>query len=147
MASLNKVILIGNLGKDPEVKYLPSGIKLAKFSIATSERYKKGENWEEKTEWHNIVSFGKIAERAGDILKKGTSVYLEGRISTNAWETETGEKRHRTEIIASNLMALANRKEFQQETSGNEMSQPPMQQTVSEPPVDSVNDIDDDLPF
>ncbi len=143
MASLNKVNLIGRTGKDPEIKTLPSGIKIAKFSIATSERFKKGENWEEKTEWHNIVAFAKTAEKVERDIQKGTLIHLEGKISTSSWETESGEKRYKTEIMANHILTLLDRKERSEE-GGTQASQ-----------VDnSVNDIsqnnqeiDDDLPF
>ncbi|MBN1967741.1 MAG: single-stranded DNA-binding protein [Candidatus Delongbacteria bacterium] len=138
MASLNKVLLIGNLGKDPEVKYLPSGIKVAKFSLATAERFKSGDDWEEKTEWHNITCFNKLAERAGDQLKKGTNIYIEGRISTSSWEVD-GEKKYRTEIIANSLLVLGNRKE-------NPNAQNFNNQGVAENPSHN-QDVDDDLPF
>ena len=87
MASVNKVILIGNLGKDPEVKYTPGGMAVARFSIATNERFKgKDGNWEDRTEWHNVVLFDRKAEVAGEYLKKGRTVYIEGSIRTNSWD-------------------------------------------------------------
>ena len=99
MASVNKVFLIGNLGKDPDVKFTPSGVQIAKFSMATSERFKRGDNWEEKTDWHNIVLFGRQAEYAGEYLKKGMTVFLEGKISTRTWDDENGVRKYITEII------------------------------------------------
>jgi len=140
MASLNKVTIIGNVGKEPEIKTIPSGVKIAKFSVATSERFKKGENWEDKTEWHNVVAFGKVAERVERIVQKGTSVYLEGKISTRMWETDSGEKRYTTEINCFQLQALSNRKE----TGGSGATPTPQQASI--PPTPS-GDIDDDLPF
>lgn len=106
--SVNKVILIGNLGKDPEVKYTPSGTPVAKFSIATNERYKdKTGEWQDRTEWHNIVAWGRIAEITGEFLKKSSKVYIEGRLQTSSWEDKTsGAKRYRTEIVAGDLMML-----------------------------------------
>ena len=101
MSSINKVILIGNCGKDAESTFTPSGLQIAKFSIATSESFKKGEEWEEKTEWHNITMFGKSAEYVADKIKKGYQVYVEGKISTSSWEDESGCKKYRTDIIAS----------------------------------------------
>ena len=108
MASVNKVILIGNLGKDPEVKYTPSGMAVARFSIATNERVKdKDGNWGDRTEWHNIVLFDRKAEVAGEYLKKGRTVYIEGSIRTNSWDDkETGQKKYRTEIIGSQMVLL-----------------------------------------
>jgi len=106
--SVNKVILIGNLGKDPEVKYTPNGTAVAKFSLATNERYKdKDGNWQDRTEWHNIVAWQRTAEIAGEYLKKGRSVYIEGRIQTRSWDDkETGQKKYMTEIVAQDLVLL-----------------------------------------
>ena len=106
--SVNKVILIGNLGKDPEVKYTPSGTAVAKFSLATNERFKdKAGEWQDRTEWHNIVAFQRTAEIAGEYLKKGRSVYIEGRIQTRSWDDKTsGQKKYMTEIVANDLVLL-----------------------------------------
>ncbi len=108
MASVNKVILIGNLGKDPEIKYTPSGMAVAHFSLATNERVKdKDGNWNDRTEWHNIVLFDRKAEVAGEYLKKGRTVYIEGSIRTNSWDDkETGQKKYRTEIIGNQMVLL-----------------------------------------
>src|SRR5271165_5450163 len=113
MASVNKVILIGNLGKDPEVKYTPGGMAVARFSIATNERVKdKDGNWGDRTEWHNIVLFDRKAEVAGEYLKKGRTVYIEGSIRTNSWDDkETGQKKYRTEIIGNNMVLLGGPRE------------------------------------
>lgn len=113
MASVNKVILIGNLGKDPEVKYTPSGMAVARFSIATNERVKdKDGNWGDRTEWHNIVLFDRKAEVAGEYLKKGRTVYIEGSIRTNSWDDkETGQKKYKTEIIGSQMVLLGGQRE------------------------------------
>jgi len=113
MASVNKVILIGNLGKDPEVKYTPSGMAVARFSIATNERVKdKDGNWGDRTEWHNIVLFDRKAEVAGEYLKKGRTVYIEGSIRTNSWDDkETGQKKYRTEIIGNQMVLLGGPRE------------------------------------
>ena len=106
--SLNKVQLIGNLGKDPELSYTPSGIAVAKFSIATNERWKDNEgNFQERTEWHNIIAWRKLAEICGQYLKKGSKVYLEGRLQTRSWDDKnTGAKRYATEIIADDMIML-----------------------------------------
>jgi single-strand DNA-binding protein len=111
--SVNKVILLGNLGKDPEVKYTPSGVPVAKFSLATNERYKdKGGEWQDRTEWHNIVAWQRLAEIVGEYVKKGSKVYIEGRLQTSSWEDkQSGEKKYRTEIIASDLVLLSGRGE------------------------------------
>jgi len=106
--SLNKVLLIGHLGKDPEVSYTASGVAVAKYSIATNERWKDQDgNTQERTEWHNIVAWRKLAEICGQYLKKGSKVYLEGRLQTRSWDDKnTGVKRYTTEIIADDLIML-----------------------------------------
>jgi single-strand DNA-binding protein len=109
--SLNKVTLIGNLGKDPEVSYTASGVAVAKFSIATNERWKDQEgNFQERTEWHNIVAWRKLAEICGQYLKKGSKVYLEGKLQTRSWDDKnTGAKRYMTEIVADDMIMLDGR--------------------------------------
>ena len=111
--SVNKVILIGNLGKDPEVKYTPSGVAVAKFSLATNERFKnKQGEWEDRTEWHNLVAFQRTAEIVGEYLKKGRTVYVEGALRTSSWEDkESGQKKYRTEIMVNDLVLLGGRGE------------------------------------
>jgi single-strand DNA-binding protein len=109
--SVNKVILIGNLGKDPEVKYTPSGTAVAKVSVATNERYKdKAGQWQDRTEWHNVVLWQRLAEIAGEYLKKGGKVYIEGRLQTRSWDDkQTNQKKYMTEIVASDLVLLSGR--------------------------------------
>ena len=110
MASVNKVILVGNLGRDPEVRYLPSGEAVCNFSIATTDSWKdKSGVKQERTEWHNIVMYRKLAEIAGEHLKKGQSVYVEGRLQTNKWQTKEGQDRYSTEIIADQMQMLGGR--------------------------------------
>ena len=106
--SLNKVTLIGNLGKDPELSYTPSGVAVAKFSIATNERWKDQEgNPQERTEWHNIIAWRKLAEICGQYLKKGSKLYIEGKLQTRSWDDKnTGVKRYATEVIANDLIML-----------------------------------------
>jgi single-strand DNA-binding protein len=106
--SLNKAILIGNLGKDPELSYTASGVAVAKFSIATNERWKDQDgNLQERTEWHNIVVWRKLAEICGQYLKKGSKVYLEGKLQTRSWDDKnTGVKRYTTEIVADDMIML-----------------------------------------
>ncbi len=106
--SVNKVILIGNLGKDPEVKYTPQGTAVAKFSLATNERFKdKNGEWQDRTEWHNITCWARLAEIAGEYLKKGRSVYIEGSLRTDSWDDkQTGQKRYQTNIVAHDLVLL-----------------------------------------
>jgi single-strand DNA-binding protein len=106
--SVNKVILVGNVGKDPEVKYSPSGTPIAKFSLATNEKYKdRSEEWQERTEWHNIVAWQRLAEIVGEYVKKGAKLYIEGKLQTSSWEDrESGTKKYRTEIVARDLVLL-----------------------------------------
>jgi single-strand DNA-binding protein len=113
MKSVNKVILVGNLGKDPELKYTPSGTAVAKFSIATSSRYKdKSDQWQEQTEWHNVVAWARLAEIAGEYLKKGSKVYVEGRLQTRSWDDKnTNQKRYMTEVVVNDLVLLSGRGE------------------------------------
>ena len=106
MASVNKVILIGNLGKKPETKYLVSGVQLSSFSLATSESYKKGEEWETNTEWHNIKCFDKTAKYVSENLDKGETVYLEGKITHRTWDDDQGNKKYLTEIICNQVKKL-----------------------------------------
>jgi single-strand DNA-binding protein len=107
MASVNKVILIGNLGRDPEMRYMPSGDAIASFSIATTESWKdKQGHKQEKTEWHRISMFGKLAEIAGEYLKKGSTCYVEGRLQTREWEDKEGNKRQTTEVVADRMQML-----------------------------------------
>src|SRR5487761_2717373 len=110
MASVNKAILVGNLGKDPEVRYLPEGGAVCNFSIATTETWKdKAGEKQEKTEWHRISMFGKLAEIAGEYLKKGSSVYVEGRIQTRKWQDKDGADKYTTEIVADRMQMLGGR--------------------------------------
>jgi single-strand DNA-binding protein len=111
--SVNKVILVGNLGKDPEVKYTPQGTPVAKLTLATNERYKdKDGNWQDRTEWHNIVLWQRLAEIAGEYLKKGGKVYIEGRLQTRSWDDkQTGQKKYMTEVVANDLVLLGGRGE------------------------------------
>jgi len=107
--SVNKVILIGTLGKDPELKYTPNGTAYAKFSLATNERFKDKQSgeWKERTEWHNIVCWQRTAEIAGEYLKKGRHVYIEGRLTTRSWEdANTKQKKYMTEIVCNDLVLL-----------------------------------------
>ena len=106
--SVNKVILIGNLGKNPEVKYTPSGTAVAKFSLATSERFKnKGGEWQDRTEWHSVVAWQRLAEVIGEYANKGGRLYVEGRLQTSSWDDrESGQKKYRTEIVAQDIVLL-----------------------------------------
>ena len=108
MAGINKAIIIGRLGRDPEVRYTPSGVAVANFSVATSEDWKDKDSGEkkERTEWHRIVAFGKLGEICGQYLSKGKQVYIEGRIQTRDWEDQNGVKRYTTEIVANQMQML-----------------------------------------
>jgi single-strand DNA-binding protein len=110
MASVNKVILIGNLGRDPETRYLPSGDAVTNISIATTEKWRdKGGEQQEHTEWHRVAFFGKTAEIAGEYLKKGSPVYVEGRIRTRKWQDKEGQDKYSTEIVADRMQLLGSR--------------------------------------
>ena len=142
MASINKAILIGNLGRDPELSYTPGGLAVARFSIATSEQWKDKETGEkkERTEWHRIVAFGKLAETCGEYLAKGKSVYIEGRLQTNSYEKD-GVTRYSTDIIASQMQMLGSK------DSGNEYRPSPNAKTSPAPEPSVPETGDDDIPF
>ncbi|HKE31361.1 MAG TPA: single-stranded DNA-binding protein [Candidatus Angelobacter sp.] len=152
--SVNKVILIGNLGKDPEIKYTPSGVPVAKFSLATNERYKdKSGEWQDRTEWHNIVAWQRLAEIVGEYVKKGSKIYIEGRLQTSSWEDkQSGEKKYRTEIVANDLVLLSGRSESEGEprsrsavaAGASGMDQRPQQ---SEEFHQETGITDEDIPF
>jgi single-strand DNA-binding protein len=143
MASVNKAILIGNLGKDPELRYTPSGRAVANFSIATSEKWKgqDGEN-QEKTEWHNIVLWGRTAELAKEYLSKGSPVYIEGRIQTRSYEDKNGVKKYITEIVGQRMQFLGRRGE-----TGSDYTPPPPPPADESAPFDNKSVDEDDLPF
>ena len=110
MASVNKVILVGNLGKDPEVRYMPSGDAITNITMATTDSWKdKNGEKQEKTEWHKVAFFGKLAEIAGEYLKKGSQVYVEGRLQTRKWQDKEGQDRYTTEIVADRMQMLGSR--------------------------------------
>jgi len=141
--SLNKVQLIGNLGRDPEVRYTPSGVAVATFTVATNESWKDQDgNTQERTEWHNIVAWRKLAEICGEWLKKGKKVYIEGRLQTRSYDDKnTGTKRYMTEIVADNLIMLDSRG-----GAGGGESQPGPSPASQEPTSPGTSK-DDDLPF
>ncbi len=109
MAGLNKATLIGNLGKDPEIRYTPSGMAVANFSLATTENWTKDGQRESRTEWHRIVAFGRLAEICGEYLSKGKQIYIEGKIQTREWEDKDGNKKYTTEIVANQMQMLGTR--------------------------------------
>ena len=138
MRGVNKVILIGNLGKDPELRYLPSGQAVTKFSLATGSKWKDKEGqWQDRTDWHNIVAFGKTAEICNEYLKKGSQVYIEGRIQTRSYDDRDGNKKWITEIIAQSMQMLGRKGEAEEEIS----------ETAEEPQTGETKSEDDDLPF
>lgn len=148
MASgLNKVMLIGNLGRDPEVRYTPDGLAIANFSIATTERRKgKDGNYEDHTEWHRIVAFGRLGEICGEYLSKGRQVYIEGRISYGSYEKD-GQTIRTTDIIANQMVMLGNRDAGSgggRAQVGSKPSGQP-QDDFNAPPYSGIND--DDIPF
>ena len=150
---VNKVILLGNLGKDPEVKYTQSGMAVARFSLATTERAKdKDGNWQDKTEWHNLVAFGRTAEVAGEYLKKGRTIYIEGALRTSSWDDkESGQKKYKTEVIVNDLVMVGGQRDggegggysggrggarsgnnFDQRAPEHEESQAPASETITD---------------
>ena len=146
MAGLNKVMLIGNLGRDPEVRYTPDGTAVANFSIATSREWKDKATGEkkERTEWHRIVAFRRLGEICGEYLSKGKQVYVEGQLQTRDWEDKEGNKRYTTEIVANNMTMLGR--------AGDSRSDVPSQDFPSSDPVSqekgsSGGADEDDLPF
>ncbi|MBI1184154.1 single-stranded DNA-binding protein [bacterium] len=151
--SLNKVMLIGRLGKDPEVRYLDNNVAVARFSMATSEYYKDNTgNRIEKTEWHNIVVWRGLADIASKFLKKGSQVYIEGKLATRSWDDQKGEKRYTTEIVANELQMLDTKPRSdgdggqQQQGGGYGNSSSGGGSRVSENDGYNTN-MDDDLPF
>lgn len=153
MPSVNKVILLGNLGRDPELRFLPNGDAVCNFSIATTDSWKdKAGEKQEKTEWHNIVMYRKLAEIAGEYLKKGRPVYLEGRLQTRKWQTKDGQDRYTTEIVADNMQMLGGRDAGTQSTSKNEFNQEPKKNDSPSKADDSstassFDEFEDDIPF
>lgn len=144
--SVNKVILVGNLGKDPEVKFTPSGVPVAKFSLATNERYKdKAGEWQDRTEWHNIIAWQRLAEIVGEYVKKGSKIYIEGRLQTSSWDDkQSGEKKYKTEIVAADLVLLSGG-----ESNGDSR---PRRETREHAPAgrhapESTEITDEDIPF
>jgi single-strand DNA-binding protein len=154
MASVNKVILIGNLGKDPEVRYLPSGDAVANISIATTETWKdKGGEKQEKTEWHRVAMFSKLAEIAGEYLKKGSQVYIEGRLETRKWTDKEGHERYSTEIRADRMQMLGSRSGGSdrmtppEDDASPRASAAPAKKPATAGKGGNFDDLEDDIPF
>lgn len=155
MASVNKVILIGNLGRDPEVRYLPSGEAVANFSIATTEKWKdKAGEMQEQTEWHRISFFGRQAEICGEYLRKGSSVYVEGRLQTRKWTDKDGNERTTTEVRGDRMQMLGSRgggasvetREADYSAGDYAPARRPAPAAAAKKPS-SFDDLDDDIPF
>ena len=147
---VNKAILIGNLGNDPDMRYTAGGAAVANISIATAESWRDKESGEqqERTEWHRVVAFGRLAEIIGEYLRKGSQVYIEGRIQTRKWQDKEGQDRYTTEIVANELQMLGSRGG----SSGGYESAPQSQQSAPAPQATAsapapADDFDDDIPF
>ena len=149
---INKVILIGNLGKDPEARHLESGAVMCRFSVATNENYQdKSGEWQTQTEWHNIVCWRNLAERAEKTLKKGSLIYLEGKLTTRKWQDKDGGDRYTTEVVARTFRSLERRDPTLNEGISTgfpeaENDFPTVDKTTAQPNTTLAND-DDDLPF
>lgn len=142
--TINKAIILGRLGKDPEMRYAPSGTAIATFSVATNSRQKADGEWVDKTDWHNILAFGKLAEFAGEYLSKGKLIYLEGRIQTSSWEDQQGQKKYKTEIVVSELQMIGSKSD----TSGSSVEEQNGEEAkVNETPQQPAAEEEDDLPF
>lgn len=145
MASVNKVILVGNLGADPESRFAPSGDAICNISVATTESWKDKQTGEKKeaTEWHRVGFYGKLAEIAGQYLKKGSQVYIEGSLRTRKWQDKTGQDRYTTEIRGDVMKMLGGKSEGQQQSAAPRQQAPQRQQTA--PPAGDFDDLD--VPF
>ncbi len=148
MASVNKAILIGNLGKDPDVRYSPDGSAITNITLATTENWqdKSGEK-QEKTEWHRVAFFGKLAEIAGEYLKKGSQVYVEGRIQTRKWQDKEGQDRYTTEIVADRMQMLGSRGNSFEVSDSPSESRPQQRPAQQAQQKGGFDDMDDDIPF
>jgi single-strand DNA-binding protein len=153
MASVNKVILVGNLGRDPEVRYTPDGAAIANISIATTSKYKnKSGEMVEETEWHRVTFFGRLAEITGEYLKKGRSVYVEGRLKTRKYTDKDGVEKYATDIVANEMQMLGSREGMggPRDDEGYSGSSAPASRPASKPagkPAPSMVEMDDDIPF
>ncbi len=152
---VNKVILIGNLGKDPEIRYAPNGSAVANITLATYESWKDKTSGEkqEKTEWHRVVFFGRLAEIAGEYLKKGAQIYVEGRLQTRKWQDKDGKERYTTEVVAGEMQMLGSRGGVGQPSSDSYNQDPgyPEDKAAAKGATGAVasgtEDFDDDIPF
>jgi len=144
---VNKVILVGNLGKDPEVRYMPNGNAVANITLATTESWKDKQSGEqqEKTEWHRIVMFRRLGEIAGEYLKKGSQVYIEGKLQTRKWQDNSGNDRYTTEIVANEMQMLGGRGGGG--SAGFSGDSAPAQSAPAPAPAAAGGEFDDDIPF
>ena len=143
--SVNKVILVGNVGKDPEVRYSQSGTPVANFSLATNERFKdRNDEWQERTEWHSIVAWKRLAEIVGEYVGKGSKVYVEGKLQTTSWEDrQSGERKYRAEIVARDLLLLG-----PWENGGDDHQRPTHNENEDQPSHPGPAEIvDENIPF
>lgn len=150
MASVNKAIIVGNLGKDPETRYMPNGEAVTNIAVATTESWKDKNTGEKKevTEWHRITFYRKLAEIAGQYLKKGSSVYIEGRLQTRKWTDKDGVERYTTEIIADSMQMLGGKPGASSGTDDDYGSSAPAARPAAKPAAASnFSDMDDDIPF
>lgn len=148
MSGVNKVILLGNLGKDPEVRHLDNGRAVANFSIATNETYKNKQGDKvTNTEWHNVVLWSPLAEIAEKYMKKGDQVYIEGKITTRSWDDQDGNKRYTTEVVGRELTLLGGNSPEKSSGGGQPSSSTTNSSTPQESPVSDISQEDDDLPF
>ena len=153
MASVNKVILVGNLGRDPETRYMPNGEAVTNITIATSETWKDKTSGEkqEKTEWHRVTFYRRLAEIAGEYLKKGSQVYVEGRLETRKWQDKEGTDRYTTEIIANEMKMLGSRQGAGDRSAPPDSREPAMagesRPAGAKKPAGKFEEMDDDIPF
>jgi len=147
---VNKVIIVGNLGRDPEVRYTPSGTAVANLTIATSEAWKDKQSGEnvEKTEWHRIVMYQRLAEISGEYLRKGSKVYIEGRLQTRKWQDKNGQDRYTTEIVAQEMQMLDSKGTSNQASAPSSMERPANAAVANgDTSGASLDNFDDDIPF
>ena len=146
---INKVILVGHLGKDPEVKYMPSGSAVANITVATSESWKDKQSGDkqERTEWHNVVFFNRLAEIVGEYLKKGAQVYVEGSLRTRKWQDKEGKDRYTTEIVASEMQMLGSKQGAGGGSYNEDSPAPSRRSPAPSAPAGGAPDFDDDIPF
>jgi single-strand DNA-binding protein len=152
MASVNKVILVGNLGRDPETRYNPEGGAICNISVATTDTWKDKTSGEkqERTEWHRVVFFNRLAEIAGEYLKKGSQVYVEGSLRTRKWQDKEGQERTTTEIVADRMQMLGSRQGMGDAASRAEPREPATAESAkpgAKKPAGKLEDMDDDIPF